>query len=127
VDKGQKVDSLENRISKPKQKKKKPVAKVTTFKPAPTKVKEPGEDQVSQSVHKDRMTNGQCIKCGEKGHIKSDCTKRWKPPVTQPKGKGKAEVKVVAAKVSAIKATEDVAPAPVQYGRWPEEDELDYS
>ena len=76
VDKGQKADSLESRISKPKEKKKKPVAEVTTYKPAPTKVKEPGEDQVSQSVHKDRITNGQCIKCGEKGHIKSDYTKR---------------------------------------------------
>jgi len=73
------------------------------------------------------MTNGQCIKCGEKGHIKSDCTKGWKPAVIQSKGKGKTEVKVVAAKVSAIKATEDVVPAPVQYGRWLEEDELDYS
>jgi len=94
---------------------------------APAKVQEPGEDQASQSVRKDRMTNGQFIKCGEKGHIKSDYTKGWKPPVTQPKGKGKAEVKVVAAMVSAIKATEDVAPAPVQHGRWPEEDKLDYS
>jgi len=82
VDKGPKVDSLESQISKPKQKKKKPVAKVTRFKPAPTKVKEPDEDQVSQSVHKDRMTNGQCIKCGKKGHIQSDCTKGWKPSVT---------------------------------------------
>jgi len=88
VDKGQKVDSLESRIYKPKQKKKKLVAKVTTFKPASTKVKEPGEDQVSQSVRKHRMTNGQCVKCGERGHIKSDCTKGWKPPVTQPKGEG---------------------------------------
>ena len=73
------------------------------------------------------MTNGQCIKYGEKGHIKSPCTKGWKPPVTQSKGKGKAEVKVVAAKMSAIKATEDVAPTPVQCARWAEEDELDYS
>ena len=44
VDKGQKVDSIESQISKPKQKKKKPTTKVTTFKPALTKVKEPGED-----------------------------------------------------------------------------------
>jgi len=117
VDKGKKVDSLESRICKPKQTKQKHVAKVTTFKPAPTKVKQPGEGQVSRSVSKDRMTNGQGIKCGEKGHIKSDCTKGWKPAVTQPKGKGKAEVKVVAAKMLAIKATEDVAPAPVQYGQ----------
>jgi len=127
VNKGQKADSLESRISKPKQKKKKPAAKVTIFKPAPTKVKEPGEDQVSQSVRKYRMTNGHCIQYGEKGHIKSDCTKGWKPPVIQSKDKGKAEVKVVAAKVSASKATEDVAPAPFQYGRWLEEDELNYS
>ena len=58
MDKGHEVDSLESRISKPKQKKKKPVAKVTTFKLSPTKVKVPGDDQVSQSVRKDRMTNG---------------------------------------------------------------------
>ena len=116
VDKAQKLDSLVSRISKPKQKMMKPVTKVTTFKPAPPKVKEPGEDQVSQSVHKDGITKGQFIKCSEKGHIKSDCTKGWKPRVTQAKGKGKAKVKVVASKVSAIKATEDVAPAPVQYG-----------
>jgi len=75
VDKGQKVNSLENRISKPKQKNKNPLAKVTTFKPTPTKVEKLGEDKASQSVGKDRMTNGQYIKCGEKGHIKSDCTK----------------------------------------------------
>ena len=47
MDKRQKVDSLESRITKPKQKKKKPASKVTMFKPTPTKVKEPGEDQVS--------------------------------------------------------------------------------
>ena len=73
------------------------------------------------------MPNGQFIKCGKKGHIKSDCTQGWKPPVRQPKGKGKAEVKVVAMKVLAIKATEDVTPATVQYGRCLEEVELDYS
>ena len=74
VDEGQKVDSLGSRISKPKQKKKKPVAKVTSFKPAPTKVKESGKDQVSLSVRNNRMTNGQCIKCGEKGNIESHYT-----------------------------------------------------
>ena len=64
--KGQKVNSLKSRISKHKQKKKQPAAKVSTFKPAPTKVKEPGENHVSQSVSKDRMTNRRCIKCSEK-------------------------------------------------------------
>jgi len=113
MDEGQKVDLLESRISKPKETKKKPFAKVTAFKLAPTKVKEPGEDQVSQNVRKDRITNGQCIKCGEKRHIKSDCIKGLKPPVAQFKGKGQVEVKVVAARVSAIKAKEDVVPAPV--------------
>jgi len=68
------------------------------------------------------MTNGQGIKCGEKGQIKSDCTKGLKPPFTQSKGKGEAEVEVVVAMVSAIKATEDLAPAPVAYSWGPEED-----
>ena len=78
-------------------------------------------------MRKDGMTNRQCIKCGEKGHIESDCTKGWKPPVTQCKGKGKAEVKVVAAKMSAIKVTEDVGPASLPFSQWSEEDELDCS
>jgi len=73
------------------------------------------------------MNNWQYIKYGEKGNIKLDCTKGWKPPVNQSKGEGKAEVKVVAAKVSPIEATEDVVPTPVQYGWWPEEDELHYT
>jgi hypothetical protein len=62
--------------------------------------------------------------------LKVDCTNGWKPsPESKGKGKGKAaEVKVVAAKVSAIKATVEPAPEPVQYGRILdlEEDELDY-
>jgi len=75
MNKGKKADSLKSRISKPKQKNQKTDAKVTTFKPGPTKVKEPGKDQVGHSVRKDRMTNGKCIKCVEKDNIKSDCTK----------------------------------------------------
>jgi hypothetical protein len=75
------------------------------------------------------MTNRQCIKCGQEGHMKADCTNGWKPPaLSKGKGKEKAEVKVVAAKVSAIKATVEPAPEPIQYGRILdlEEDELDY-
>jgi hypothetical protein len=130
VDKGKKEDSLESRISKPKQKKKvKTSAKSSDTKPATKREKEPGEDKVSQSVRKDRMTNRQCIKCGQEGHMKADCTNGWKPPaLSKGKGKEKAEVKVVAAKVSAIKATVEPAPEPIQYGRILdlEEDELDY-
>ena len=44
VNMGLKVDSLKSRISKPTEKKKQPAAKVIICKPAPTEVKEPGED-----------------------------------------------------------------------------------
>jgi len=75
VDERQKADSLESWISKPKQKSKMPASKTTTFKPATTKVMESSEDKVSQSVYKQKMTNGQDIKWAEKGHIQTDCKK----------------------------------------------------
>jgi len=39
----------------------------------------------------------------------------------------KAQVKVVAAKMSVIKSTEEVTPEAIQYDWWLKEDEINYS
>ena len=69
IDKEQKANSLKSGIAKPKEKRKKSATKTTIFKPALTKVKEPVNNKLSQRAYKDKITNRECIKCSEKGHI----------------------------------------------------------
>jgi len=88
------------------------------------KAKEAGEELVTYAMKKALMAFSQCIKCGDRNHIKKDWTNAWKP--TKEKKNKADKGKEKAAKVSAITATVDVAPEPISYCRIISEDELDF-
>jgi len=113
------------RVQKRKAKPKSQGKSAKSNKPnTPKKAREPGEELVTYAMKKARMASSQCIKCGNKNHIKKDCRNAWKPNKEQKKKADKENEK--AAKVSAITATVDVVPEPISYGRIIPEDKLDF-
>jgi len=75
------------------------------------KAKATGEELVTYDMKKARMASSQCMKCGDRNHIKKHCTNALKPNKEDKKKTEKRKEK--AAKVYAITVTVDVVPEPI--------------